>query len=287
MFYSKRSYRRKRKSIIKKYILLFIILTISIIGYFSFQYLSTQYRIEQEKQVAIEKAAAKEAKRKEAVYISLPGAQPIRATVDDYSLPSSIWTLVNKSNPISIDYVPAPVAIPGVASREDKSDEERSVRSDIEQPLMNLFTSASSASNQLMIGSGYRSAALQEYYFSNAVNAYGDEAANQSTARPGQSEHQLGLAVDLSTVSRDCYLENCFGDTADGKWLENNSYKYGFILRYPENKVDITGYEYEPWHFRYVGIELATAIHDSGLTLDEAWPYIETALNTLRKNGAI
>ncbi len=294
MVIDRRSYRKRKKSLIKKYLILIGIIVIGFTGYYSFSYLSTQYHNQQEKQAEIDKAnaekaaaAAKEAKRKQPVYITLPGAQRIQAIVDDYDQASSIWTLVSKARSISTDYIPANLIIPGVATREDKSDEERSIRADIEQPLKNLFDAAATASNQLLIGSGYRSASLQEFYFNSSVSAYGEYEANQSVARPGQSEHQLGLAVDISTVSRECYLEACFGDTTDGKWLENNAYKYGFILRYAEDKVDITGYQYEPWHFRYVGIELATALHESGLTLDEAWPYLQTALSTLRSNGAI
>jgi D-alanyl-D-alanine carboxypeptidase len=123
--------------------------------------------------------------------------------------------------------------------------------------------------------------------FSSLAASVGETVANQSIARPGQSEHQTGLAVDISTVSRNCYLQECFADTSDGQWLANNSYKYGFILRFPEDKVAITGYQYEPWHFRYVGVDLATALYESGLTLDEAWPYLEKALTTLKSNGAI
>ncbi len=231
--------------------------------------------------------SAKAARKKQPVYINLPGAQPIKALVDDYSDTSSLWALVSKTHAISIDYVPANLKIPNVATRTDKSDGERSVRSDIETPLINMFAAANDAGNQLMIGSGYRSAALQQTYLNSAAASVGLAAANQSIALPGQSEHQTGLAVDISTVSRNCYLDTCFGDTSDGQWLVHNSYKYGFILRYPSDKVSITGYQYEPWHFRYVGIDLATALHDSGLTLDEAWPYLQTADDTLRANGAI
>lgn len=249
----------------------------------------SQARLAEEKRIAEKKAIADalEVKRNEPVYINLPNANQIRAIVDDYDAATSIWKLVGKTNPISIDYVPSNLIVPGVATRTDKSIDEQSVRADIEQPLKDLFGAAANASNQLMIGSGYRPASLQTLYFNSAANAYGEEAASQSIARPGQSEHQLGLAVDLTTTSRECYLEACFGDTADGKWLENNSYKFGFILRYPSDKVAVTGYQYEPWHFRYVGVDLATALHDSGLTLDEAWPYIQTALTTLRNNGAV
>lgn len=83
------------------------------------------------------------------------------------------------------------------------------------------------------------------------------------SARPGHSEHQTGLAVDIND------LEETFENTPEGKWLAENSYKYGFILRYPKGKENITGYNYEPWHFRYIGMDLATAVYISGLTYDE------------------
>lgn len=233
------------------------------------------------------KSDALEAKRKAPVYITLPGAKPIRALVGDYSKPDSIWTIVSKSHPISVDYIPPGLKIPDVATRTDKSKEEQSLRSDIGTPLKNMFVAASTAGHDLMIGSGYRSAAMQKVYFDNLAASVGEAAANQAIAYPGQSEHQTGLALDISTLSKECYLDDCFATTADGLWLADNSYKYGFILRYPKGSESITGYEYEPWHFRYVGVDLATALHESNLTLDAAWPYLQKAESTLRKNGAI
>lgn len=282
-----------------KHILLKIAIDITIVvilwaaAYGSCYYLSAQRiaqvknqanssRIATQKAIVI-KAAAREAKKKEPVYITLPGAQKIRAIVEDYLSPSSIWAVVSKTHPISVDYIPASLKIPAVDTNTSKSDLERSARSDITAPLKTMFDQANAAGYQLMIGSGYRSATLQASYFNSLANSVGEETANQSIARPGQSEHQTGLAADISTISQQCYLNECFADTSDGQWLVNNSYKYGFILRYPKGKETITGYQYEPWHFRY----LATALHDSGLTLDEAWSYLETALNTLKKNGAI
>ena len=273
------------------------IIILAIIGFASFEgytYINTQFTIQNDKQAEITRQisiktaeSAKLAKKREVVLITLPGAQPIKAIVEDYLSPSSIWAIVSKTHSISTDYIPSPIKIPNVATRTDKSTDERSVRSDIETPLINMFAAASTAGYQLMIGSGYRSAALQAMYFNNLAISVGDETANQAIARPGQSEHQTGLAIDISTVSRQCYLDNCFADTGDGQWLVNNAYKYGFNLRYPKGKETITGYQYEPWHFRYVGIDLATALYESNLTLDETWIYLEKADAILRDNGAI
>lgn len=111
--------------------------------------------------------------------------------------------------------------------------------------------------------SGYRSYATQNRIYNNYVAADGKAEADTYSARPGHSEHQSGLALDVNSV------EGSFAYTAEAKWIAENCYKYGFILRYPYGKTDKTGYIYEPWHIRYVGIAIATKIHNSGLCLEE------------------
>ena len=96
------------------------------------------------------------------------------------------------------------------------------------------------------------------------------DEADQQSARPGYSEHQTGFAADVGPVSQNCALQQCFGDTPEGKWLAANAYKYGFIIRYAADDQDITGYEAEPWHIRYVGTELSTQMHTTGIkTLEQ------------------
>ncbi len=288
-----RVYKEKsRKKIVFRAVLFIVIFScFGTIEYLCFSHLNDVLNhtksAEFSNQKIIKAAKAKVAKRNEPVYITLQGADKIRATVEDYTQTSSIWAIVSKTHPISTDYVPTDLKIPEVKTRTDKSDAERSVRIDIEPALKNMFAAAEKDGYYLLIGSGYRSADLQATYFYSLAASVGEEIANQTIARPGQSEHQTGLATDISTVTRECYISECFATTDEGIWLAANSYKYGFILRYPKGKVDITGYSYEPWHFRYVGIDLATALHQSGLTLDEAWPYLEKALATLKSNGAI
>lgn len=111
--------------------------------------------------------------------------------------------------------------------------------------------------------SGFRSYELQESLYKRYSDRDGKEAADRYSARPGHSEHQTGLAIDLNEIS------SSFADTKEGKWVEENCHKYGFILRYPKGKEAQTGYMYEPWHIRYVGVDTATAIHNSGLCLEE------------------
>jgi D-alanyl-D-alanine carboxypeptidase len=222
------------------------------------------------------------------VTIVLPNAEPVIAIVQNYLEPSSQWVVVSKSRPLAQqEYVPADLIEAPVASNPDKSREERSVRELFRTPLQNLFNAAKTKGYDLMVANGYRSYDLQNTYYSNYVATSGQEAADTYSARPGYSEHQTGLAVDISLVSRECYLEACFGATPAGAWLAAHAHEYGFILRYPENKSSVTGYQFEPWHFRYVGPVLANALHDSGLTLDEAWPYLDKALTQLKQQGQL
>lgn len=113
--------------------------------------------------------------------------------------------------------------------------------------------------------SAYRSYSYQSTLYQRYVRQDGRELADTYSARPGYSEHQTGLAVDINTASRSSHFEN----TAQYQWLVENSWKYGFILRYPQGKEAVTGFTFEPWHYRYVGQELAEAVYESGLTYDE------------------
>ena len=228
-----------------------------------------------------------ETKKKEPVYITLPGADRIQAILEDYNNPASLWAMANKTRPLPIAYEPTNVTVATVPTRIDKTKEERSVRSDAVQPLEKMFAAARAEGHELMIGSAYRTPALQTLYFNSYVASSGLAAANQYSAKPGQSEHQLGLSVDISTLSQQCYLAECFTSTPDGEWLAAHAHEYGFHLRYQKGKEAITGYNFEPWHYRYVGVDLATALHQSGLTLEEAWPLLEEALATLKANRAI
>lgn len=184
-------------------------------------------------------------------------------------------------------YVPSDLMMPDLSTRANATVDEKKVRSVINEPLVQMFGDAAKAGHELMIGSAYRSSSTQEQLFNSYVSSAGYEEANKYSAHAGHSEHQTGLAVDISTTTQQCYLSECFIDTADGQWLSENAHKYGFILRYPSGKEEITGYNFEPWHYRYVGIELATAIYESQLTLDQAWLYLLEALTKLRDNKVL
>lgn len=224
-----------------------------------------------------------------AVEIRLPGARPIPALVEDYHALGSTWLLVSKTHPLSdLHYQPKDLKIPsGIALNMKKSEEERKLRAIIASDAKAMFDDAATNGIELYIASGYRSYELQNYYYSNYVRTHGEAEANKFSAKPGHSEHQTGLAFDISLRSDECYLETCFGDTVGGKWLADHAHEYGFILRYPADKTDITDYQYEPWHFRYVGRDLAMALHQSGLTLDEASSYLDKALHELDQHDKL
>lgn len=137
----------------------------------------------------------------------------------------------------------------------------------VDEDAMSAFTEMQQAAYQdgisLYIASGYRSYYTQKNLYENYVARDGQQAADTYSARPGYSEHQTGLAFDLNSVDAS------FADTPEGKWVAENCYKYGFIIRYPQGKSAITGYMYEPWHIRYLGVNIATSVYQSGLCLEE------------------
>lgn len=176
---------------------------------------------------------------------------------------SKFSILVNKSNNLDKDYIPD-TKIPNIPYATNSS-----VRYDIVESVENLFKDAKKEGLDLILVSGYRSYDLQASIYNNNLKNKGEAWTSQFSAKPGQSEHQTGLALDISSVSQGGGLYQSFGNTEEGKWLEENCAKYGFILRFLDRKEDITGYTYEPWHFRYVGVEVAEYIMKNNLTFEE------------------
>ena len=126
-----------------------------------------------------------------------------------------------------------------------------------------LSADAAKEGLNIVIGSDYRTYDFQEECYISMVNGYSKEYADQYSARPGHSEHQTGYTIDCNSI------DNTFADTPEGKWLEEHCWEYGFIIRYLEDKEDITGYAYESWHIRYVGVEHAKEIWEQGICLEE------------------
>jgi D-alanyl-D-alanine carboxypeptidase len=143
------------------------------------------------------------------------------------------------------------------------------------EPLKELLQAANAAGHNLEIQSAYRSYSYQQTTFQFWVEKEGEAAALQSSARPGHSEHQLGTAVDFREAGGKAPwdLED-FAQTPGGAWLAEHAWEYGFIMSYPKGKSELSCYIYEPWHYRYVGLEVAKAVKASGLSLREwLWQY--------------
>lgn len=175
----------------------------------------------------------------------VPSFDKSARSIDD---PNSIWLVVNKLRPLNpADYAPADlVSLPGGQMRAESA------------AAFTVMADAAAAQGfSIIAASAYRSFAEQTAIYAGDDNL---------TARPGYSEHQTGLTVDIATPTGECRIYQCFGDMAEGVWLRDNAWQYGFLLRYPADKTAVTGYDFEPWHFRYIGVDLATEMHNTGIT---------------------
>jgi D-alanyl-D-alanine carboxypeptidase len=132
-----------------------------------------------------------------------------------------------------------------------------------------MLDSASVAGYDIRVVSGYRSYADQQFTYDYWVGQLGQAEADRVSARPGYSEHQLGMTADLGSADFGWDLTDTFGATPDGQWLAVHAAEYGFVLSYPQGKEATTGYAYEPWHFRYIGTQFAAEYEASGLTLNQ------------------
>lgn len=196
-----------------------------------------------EEKAAAEKAAAEAAAREKAI-----------------SDPASISVVINKQRPFDpVDWAPDGLVTPDVPNSGGQLMREVAATA-----IENMYDDAAEAGAPFFIISAYRSYGTQVQTFASFVQRDGVEAAETYSARPGHSEHQTGLVADLDD-GNGCRLESCFGETAAGTWVRDNAYKYGFIMRYNIDQEPIVGYIYEPWHYRYVGTEIAGEMHEQGI----------------------
>ena len=183
-------------------------------------------------------------------------------TYDD----GNLLVLVNKYHGVSPDYEPegmVPVDL-SMAAWDGVQIKKEAYDASVE-----MFNDAAAQGYSFCICSGYRSYEYQQELFENALATQSEEEAHMFSAYPGRSEHHTGLAIDITSESMGWSLSQDFADYPEGKWLDEHCQDYGFILRYQKGKEDITGYQYEPWHFRYVGKEVAKEIMSKGITFEE------------------
>lgn len=183
--------------------------------------------------------------------------------------PNEYHVIVNKQRALPADYIPADLIEPNVLFPYADKVEKRKLREVPAKALESLFAHAKQDGIELYAVSGYRSYRTQKSLYDTYVKTQGEAHAAAFSAVPGKSEHQTGLAMDVSGADSVTRLEQSFADTPEGQWLEKNCAQHGFIIRYPKGKEGITGYAYEPWHLRYVGQEIAEEITSRGITLEE------------------
>jgi len=188
---------------------------------------------------------------------------------------STYTLLVNKEYPLSSSYIPFMVE-PDVEIYHKGINERRYLQPIAAQALEELFAAAEADGLHLVLRCGFRSYRLQKSIYSHQLRYYGYYEASRFHALPGTSEHQTGLAVDLCCEATNYENNYDILYTEEYRWLLSNAADYGWILRYPEEKTHITGYNFEPWHFRYVGVELATYLTEHNLTMEEYYGALPT-----------
>lgn len=177
-----------------------------------------------------------------------------------------ILMLVNKYHYLKEDFIPEDI---NDISIMYAYDDNQAVKEAYEA-YKSMWYAAQAENLMLIVNSSYRDYESQDIVYSNYKYNHGEEWADSVAARPGYSEHQTGLSLDILTNG---YNMDNFDTSPEFKWLSKNAHRYGFILRYPKDKEHITGYSYESWHYRYVGVKVATEISEKGITFDEYYEY--------------
>lgn len=187
-------------------------------------------------------------------------SQPVHAYSADTRTASSLSVIVNKQHPLNP---------PTYAPDDLQPFGSVYLRAEAKQAAQQMFADAAAAGAPMTTLSGYRSYETQQGTYASWVAQYGQEQADVASARPGYSEHQTGLALDIGNGG-GCDLQPCFRDTAAATWVAEHAHQYGFIVRYPWMEHETTGYWYESWHLRYIGKDQAKAYKESGAkTLEE------------------
>lgn len=209
------------------------------------------------------------------VIAAFGGGAAFRATVAagaapciDLGDPHRVWIVVDKRRPLNpVDFEPAEVVAP--------ANMQRTVDGRLQPPAAEALTAlvaaaADEGAGAIGLNSAYRSYASQTRTYNGYVNSLGRAEADRQSARPGYSEHQTGLATDVAACDGGCGAIESFGGTRQGAWTAANAWRFGFIIRYEDGYTAVTGYQAEPWHLRYVGVELAKAYHEGGFhTLED------------------
>lgn len=205
-------------------------------------------------------------------------AAPSHSVSTQHSLtdPASPWVVVNKHRPLAPqDFVPADLVQPGV--RLAVSGEAALLNSTTAAAAEKMFGAAASEGVIMTLASGYRSYSTQVATYNGYVASTGQAAADRASARPGHSEHQTGWSFDIGDGAGACSFQPCFAEQPAAVWAKANAHKFGFVVRYPWMFHDTTGYFYESWHLRYIGVEAATDMSARGIATMEEYFGLEAA----------
>ncbi|MFE4197473.1 D-alanyl-D-alanine carboxypeptidase family protein [Paenarthrobacter sp. NPDC056912] len=203
---------------------------------------------------------------------------PSSAAATQHSLtdPTSPWVVVNKHRPLNPqDFVPADLVQPNI--RLAVSGEAALLNSTTADAAAKMFAAAAAEGVIMALASGYRSYATQVVTYNGYVASTGQAAADRASARPGHSEHQTGWSFDIADGGGACSFQPCFADQPAAVWAKANASRFGFVVRYPLMFHDITGYFYESWHLRYIGLEAATEMAARGIATLEEYFGLEAA----------
>ncbi len=205
-------------------------------------------------------------------------AAPSSAVASQHSLtdPASPWVIVNKHRPLSPqDFVPADLVQPNI--RLAVSGEASLLNSTTAAAAAKMFGAAATEGITMALASGYRSYSTQVATYGGYVASTGQAAADRASARPGHSEHQTGWSFDIADGGGACSFQPCFAEQPAAVWAKANAHKFGFVVRYPWMVHDITGYFYESWHLRYIGVEAASDMVARGIVTLEEYFGLEAA----------
>ena len=200
-------------------------------------------------------------------------------------VPGSYTALVSRDYLLPSTYVPKDLVEISVRFSSNSHDDKRKNAACCIQSTVKNVSCRREKKGIILYGvSGYRSYERQKSIYSRNVALHGKKATDSLSAKPGNSEHQTGLTIDVSASSVGRLLTERFGSTKEGRWLAKNAHKYGYIIRYPKGKTKLTGYSYEPWHIRYVGVSYASYLKKNKLTLEELYGVNQKRMKTHRKS---
>ncbi|WP_426573536.1 M15 family metallopeptidase [Aquihabitans sp. McL0605] len=195
-----------------------------------------------------------------------PAAAPPLGTTPD---PASLLVLVDRGRNLPSGWAPPALVAPALTFAFSGPNPKRMLRPEAATAIDQLALAAARAGVPIIGVSAYRSEQAQKDVYDAYVAKEGEAAARTFSAQPGHSEHQTGLAIDVTGADGSCPAEPCFAEEPQAAWLAQHASEFGFLVRYPKGKELVTGYTAEPWHLRYVGVEAAREVTEDGLTLDE------------------